>query len=108
MLPRPGRLLPGVTEGSGTFGNAAKYLIRGPGINNWDISIFKNWALGREGARRLQFRWEMYNAFNHTQFSGFDTGARFDAQGRQVNARFGEFSSHREARRIQAALKAYF
>jgi hypothetical protein len=89
------------------IGNAPKDPIRGPGINNWDISVFKNFRLG-EGQRRLQFRWEMYNAFNHTQFSGVNTSARFDAQGNQVNARFGEYTAAYDARRIQAALKFYF
>ena len=89
------------------IGNAPKDPIRGPGINNWDVSVFKNFRLG-EGERRLQFRWEMYNAFNHTQFSGVNTAARFDAQGNQVNARFGEYTAAYDARRIQAALKFYF
>jgi len=51
---------------------------------------------------------EFYNAFNHTQYSGLDTGARFDAQGRQVNARFGEFTAARNARIIQLALRFVF
>ncbi len=42
--------------------------LRGPGINNFDVSIFKNIPLGGEG-RYLQLRLEMFNAFNHTQFS---------------------------------------
>ena len=90
------------------IGNASKDPFRGPGINNWDISIFKNFPLSQDGARRLQFRWEMYNAFNHTQFSGVDTGARFDPNGKQVNGRFGEYTTARDARRIQLGLKFYF
>jgi hypothetical protein len=50
----------------------------------------------------------MYNAFNHTQFSGLDTTARFDAQGRQVNANFGSFSAAAAPRYIQFALRARF
>ena len=45
----------------------------GPGINNWDLSITKRFPLFREG-RFLQFRTEMFNAPNHTQYSGVDTG----------------------------------
>jgi hypothetical protein len=37
-----------------------------------------------------------------------NTSARFDAQGNQVNARFGEYTAAYDARRIQAALKFYF
>ena len=50
----------------------------------------------------------MYNAFNHTQFSGVDATARFDPQGRQVNARFGELTAARGARIMQLALRLYF
>lgn len=90
----------------GTIGNSARYVMRGPGVNNWDIAILKNFAI-RE-PMRLQFRCELYNAFNHTQFSAFDTAARFDAQGRQVNARFGEFTAARLPRQIQFALRFFF
>jgi hypothetical protein len=90
----------------GTIGNAPKDVIRGPGINNWDISIFKNFPV-REGMN-FQFRLEMYNAFNHAQFSGLDTTARFDVQGNQVNSRFGQIISDRDPRRMQASLRFYF
>jgi hypothetical protein len=91
----------------GTVGNAAKNNIRGPGINNWDIALFKNFPIYKERVR-MQFRTELYNAFNHTQFSGLDTGARFDPQGNQVNARLGEFTASRAPRIIQFALRLYF
>jgi hypothetical protein len=89
-------------------GTAAKDLIRGPGRNNWDISLMKNFRLGKSETRRLQFRWETYNTFNHTQFSALDTTGRFDAAGRQVNARFGEYTGSYDARRMVLALKFYF
>ena len=57
---------------------------------------------------RMQFRVEAYNAFNHTQFASLDTTARFDAQGNQVNSRFGEFLSSRAPRIMQFALRLYF
>ena len=81
--------------------------IRGPGINNWDVALFKNFPIYKERVR-MQFRTELYNAFNHTQFTGLDTGARFDPQGNQVNARLGEFTAARSPRVIQFALRMYF
>jgi hypothetical protein len=91
------------------IGNAPKDPIRGPGINNWDISIFKTFKLTREGLVRLQYRLEMYNAFNHTQFSTVDTTARFDlTTGAQVNTLFGSYTGAREARRIVMGLKLNF
>jgi hypothetical protein len=90
----------------GTIGNSARSLIRGPGVNNWDTAVFKNFPLRER--MRFQFRWELYNAFNHTQFSGVDTTARFDPQGKQVNARLGEITGARNARQMQLALRFYF
>jgi hypothetical protein len=89
-------------------GNAAKDLFRLPGTNNWDISVFKNFSFGPEGRIGLQYRLEMYNAFNHTQFTGVDTTARFDASGNQVNALFGSYTSAANARRIVMGLKMRF
>jgi hypothetical protein len=90
------------------IGNAPKDPIRGPGINNWDLSLFKNFRLGSNEARRLQFRWETYNTFNHAQFNAVDTSARFDAQGRNVNGRFGQYTNTTDARRMVLALKFYW
>jgi hypothetical protein len=47
--------------------------LRGPGINNQNISIFKNFPLGNEDGQRLQLRGEMFNAFNHTQFTSINS-----------------------------------
>jgi len=89
-------------------GNAAKDLFRLPGTNNWDISLFKNFNLAREGRVRMQYRLEMYNAFNHTQFTAVDTTGRFDANGNQVNALFGSYTNAANARRIVMGLKVNF
>lgn len=83
-------------------------LSRGPGINNWDISIYKDFPFGKDARRYFQFRHEMYNAFNHTQFSDADRTARFDAAGNQVNANFGRMTSARSPRIIQLGLKFCF
>ena len=50
----------------GTFGNSAKNLLNGPGINTADIALVKNWEFVEH--YRLQFRWEMFNALNHPDF----------------------------------------
>jgi hypothetical protein len=109
----------------------------GPGIRNVDMSIYKNFS-GRwlkesflgEGAR-IQFRLEMYNAFNTPQFRGDSLGISF--YGGQVicggdpvthpcsatnnvitgitgqpPANFGKAGSTRGGREIQYALKLVF
>ena len=58
----------------GGIGPYPRTYLRNPGINNHDISIFKNFPLGGEGSRYLQLRFEFFNAFNHTQFSGINAG----------------------------------
>jgi hypothetical protein len=90
----------------GTFGNAAKTVIRGPGTNNWDMAVYKRFPL-RERAK-LELRCELYNAFNHTQFSAVDTAARFDPTGAQVNTRFGQLTAARNPRQMQLAARFYF
>jgi hypothetical protein len=90
-------------------GNAPKDPIRGPGVNNWDISVFKNFRIGGEKGVSMQYRLEMYNAFNHTQFSGVDTTAQFNPNtGAQTNARFGWYTAARDSRRIVMGLKLNF
>jgi hypothetical protein len=91
----------------GDFGNAPKDVFRNPGTHNWDFSLFKNIPLKSE-SRYLQFRWEIYNAFNHTQWSSIDTTARFDASGNQVNTRFGQVNGARPARVMQGSLRLTF
>ncbi len=88
----------------GTFGNAPKDVIRGPGLNNWDMSMFKNFKLVGEKVK-LQLRGEFYNAFNHTQFTAWNTSASFDGAGKQSNALFGQATAAAPARRIQIALR---
>jgi hypothetical protein len=59
-------------------------------------------------ARFIQFRTELFNAWNHTQFASLFTTARFDTAGRQVNPNFGAFATARTPRIIQLSLKVIF
>jgi hypothetical protein len=90
------------------IGNASKFPFVGPGAENLDISLFKNFVLGKNEGRRLQFRLETYNALNHTQFTSVDSNARFDSSGRQVNQQFGQYTAAAPARRVVLGLKLYF
>jgi hypothetical protein len=90
----------------GTIGNNPRDVFRGPGVNNWDVTVFKQFPIRER--MHLQLRWEMYNAFNHTQFSGVDTATRFDPAGRQTNTRFGALIAARDPRRMQASLRFQF
>ncbi len=78
----------------------------GPGYVNHDISIFKNVPM--KSRRTLQFRAELYNAFNSMQVSTVNTAATFDSTGKQTNAAFGQVTAARDSRRIQLALRFTF
>jgi hypothetical protein len=52
----------------GLEGNARRRFFHGPGFNNWDAALQKNTTLSERV--NLQFRAELFNVFNHTQFIG--------------------------------------
>ncbi len=93
----------------GEVGTAGKTVFRNPGIHNWDMALFKIVPLG-SGAKgpQLQFRWEAYNVFNHTQYATVDTTARFNPAGQQINASFGRITSTRPPRQMQASIRVQF
>ena len=90
------------------LGNASKYPFVGPGTENFDISLFKTFALGASEVRRLQFRLEAYNALNHPQFTTVDNNARFNAAGQQVSTTLGDYTGAAPSRRVVLGLKLYF
>jgi hypothetical protein len=51
--------------------------LTGPGINNWDISLQKQFSITEHA--HLQFRADAFNAFNHTQFSGINSTVNYTA-----------------------------
>jgi hypothetical protein len=88
------------------IGNAIGDEYIAPGYVNHDISIFKNVSL--KSRRVLQFRAELYNAFNSMQVSTVNTAATFDTTGKQTNAAFGQVTAARDSRRIQLAVRFTF
>jgi hypothetical protein len=82
----------------GTYGSAGDGILRGPGLVNWDVGVYKNFPI-RE-TLRLQFRWEMFNAFNNVNYGNPSTNTG--------DPRFGRISSALAARQMQVALKLLF
>jgi hypothetical protein len=92
---------------TGTFGNMGRNTLRFPGVNKWDLAIFKSFTIA-EG-KRLQFRGEFFNAFNHPNFTTVGTSLNTSAAG--VNPLLNSFAvitGTRDARVAQIALKLYF
>ena len=62
-----------------------------PGINTANLSLFKNIAVGEDG-KKLQFRVEMYNAFNHPSFT-LGSGTVLGSTGSAAPARNAAFAT---------------
>jgi hypothetical protein len=95
----------------GTFGTCTVGNVRGPAYANLDLSLHKDFLI-TEG-KRLEFRFEGLNAFNHPvwTFSGGPADGSFDPSGSCAscaNANFGRITGSQGARQLQFALKFYF
>ncbi len=55
-----------------TFGNGGRNTLNLPRRVNFDFGLFKRFQIKERAA--LEFRWENFNVFNHTQFNAMDTG----------------------------------
>ena len=81
-----------------TFGTLGRNVVIGPGINNYDLSIIKRIKVTE--SQSVEFRSELFNAFNHTQFES--VGRTGDS------GTFGQVTTDRGPRLVQFALKYYF
>ena len=75
-------------------------MVYSPAVNNWDLGFQKFFPLVSE-KRRLEFRAEMFNAFNHTQFGQPNANS-----GDGLN--FGRVSSAAAPRLVQLSMKLLF
>jgi len=85
---------------AGYFGNSGRTVLNGPGLNNWDVGLEKNFSLAGE-TTRLQLRAETFNTWNHAQFEQPNGNAG-------AGANFGRISAARPPRLIQVAAKIYW
>jgi Carboxypeptidase regulatory-like domain len=74
----------------GSFGSVGRNTLRGPGINNLDLAVFKNFEVGR--GSRVQFRFESFNTFNHAQFNAPVVNVADNRFGRILGARPGRIN----------------
>jgi hypothetical protein len=91
-----------------TFGNAGRNIVRGPGLQNWDFSIFKTFPIREE--KHLEFRAEFFNIWNHVNPLLGPAGAiSEEPQAVEFGTpQFGFPIAARDPRFIQFALKFYF
>ena len=85
---------------TGTWGNLGHNALRGPGRDNWDMSLFKSFTFSEARGSRFELRLETFNTWNHTQFQNVSLSKN--------DARFGQFTSAYGARILQLGGKIYF
>jgi hypothetical protein len=69
----------GKPSSAGDIGNLGRNFIRQPATFNNDLAFFKNIKIGER--REIQLRWEIYNIFNHTNFSDINGSMTFAPDG---------------------------
>jgi hypothetical protein len=91
-------------SGADCYGNAPFDAVRGPGRNNFDLSLKKNFAFTERF--KLEFRADAFNAWNHTQFKG---DANNGGIGNNFGAgNFGQVTSAFDGRQFQFGLKLMY
>ena len=85
-------------EDLGQVGTANRRFFAAPGLDNWDAALLKDTSLADEV--KLEFRAELFNAFNHAQFGQPD--------GNVNSATFGQVNTANPPRIMQLSLKLLF
>ncbi len=80
-------------------GNSGRNVLIGPGVNNFDLQVFKDTRITE--SQTLGFRWEMFNAWNHAQFTS-------PAVNMEAASTFGVITGTRDPRIMQLVLKYTF
>jgi hypothetical protein len=83
----------------GTLGTARRTECCGPHISNTDFAVLKTFGISE--TKRVDFRAEIFNIFNHTQFFNPDGNTSDGTQ-------FGQVTQARDPRLMQFALKFFF
>jgi carboxypeptidase family protein len=85
----------------GELGNAPRRFFHGPGINNTDLAVIKNFRLN--GSKSAQVRLEAFNVFNHAQFYG-----PASVDGNISSPTFGQIVAAAPPRLMQIGMKFMF
>jgi hypothetical protein len=97
---------PACLTGADCYGTLGHDVIRGPGRDNWNLSLNKNFLLSEARGSRIEFRAESYNTWNHTQFKGdYNNGGISSNFG---SGNFGAVTGAYDPRVFQLGLKLIF
>jgi hypothetical protein len=95
---------PSCLTGPDCYGNLGFDAIRGPGRNNFDLSLKKAFAFTERF--KMEFRADAFNAWNHTQFHGDDNNGGIGLNVGSGN--FGQVTSAFDGRQFQLGLKLMY
>lgn len=84
----------------GQWGTLGHGVIRGPGRDNWNLSLFKSFVVSESRNSKIEFRAESFNTWNHTQLRGVSSS--FSA------SNFGAVTSTWDPRVFQLGMKFIF
>jgi hypothetical protein len=93
-------------SGADCYGNLGFDALRGPGRDNWNLSLFKNFVISEARGSRIEFRVETFNTWNHTQFQGDANNGGISVN--QGASNFGAVTSAFDPREFQFGLKLFF
>ena len=97
---------PACATGPDCYGNLGFDALRGPGRDDWNLSLFKNFIISEERGSRVEFRVETFNTWNHTQFQGDANNGGISIN--QGASNFGAVTSAFDPREFQFGLKLFF
>ncbi len=92
-------------EPIGHLGNEGRNNFHGPGINNTDLVLAKEFRY--DETRRIELRLEAFNVFNHTQFNLINAAAPLNFENIQAST-FGQTLTAAQGRVVQLGAKIYF
>jgi Carboxypeptidase regulatory-like domain/TonB-dependent Receptor Plug Domain len=90
----------------GTWGNLGFDGVRGPGRDNWNLALFKNFVISESRGSSFQFRAESFNTWNHTQFGTAGQNGGFSNNFGAGN--FGQITGAADPRVFQLGAKIIF
>ncbi|MGD0567348.1 MAG: TonB-dependent receptor [Candidatus Sulfotelmatobacter sp.] len=97
---------PACATGPDCYGTLGFDGLRGPGRDDWNLSLFKSFVISDERGSRIEFRADAFNTWNHTQFKGDANNGGISLNVGASN--FGAVTNAFDPREFQLGLKLIY
>lgn len=91
---------------AGTWGDLGFNALRGPGRQNWNLALLKDFVINGDRGSLVEFRAESFNTWNHTQFGG--PGQNGGISANLGSSNFGAVTAAWDPRVFQLGLKLIY